>query len=123
MTNTCHISHIYTKKNADSNTNNFVSAAVKKRGGVASNLEPLPDFRAPCEGGLGPCENADSVHAKKLHGKGTRDNKQHTDEHRDYQTESALWADSVKKVSSNVLIDQNRKFPLDSADSRIGYFR
>ena len=37
-------------------------------GGVASNSEHLPVFRAPREGGLGL---ADLVHAKKLPEKGT----------------------------------------------------
>ena len=43
----------------------------KRGGGIASNLEHLPLFSAPREGGLGPRKNADSVHAKKLHDKGT----------------------------------------------------
>ena len=52
-----------------------------------SNSEHLPVFSAPREGGFGPRENADLVHAKKLHGKGIRYDIHtyiHMDGHRDY---------------------------------------
>ena len=63
-----------------------VHSLVSIQGGVASNSEQLTVFRAPREGGLGPRKNADLVHAKKLHEKGT--NRQ-INGHRDCMKESA----------------------------------
>ena len=55
-------------------------------GRVAFNSEHLPVFRAPREVGCGPSKNADTVHAKKLHEKGT--NRQ-INGHRDSKKELA----------------------------------
>ena len=75
----------------------FVSAGVKKGGG--GHPEHIPVFRAPLEESRAPC--GPDPHKKRTQSTqkcelGPRMGRGQTSRHRNYYTESAQWADSVK---------------------------